>query len=554
MARRVIGLDLGAYSVKLVRLETGKQTPKFEVQDVVEEILPNDEADDRDLLEKQKEAVLNLQRRGLLEAETFAIGLSALDGQMRTMRVPFLESRKIEAVLPGLLEAEVPYEIDAMTISWHRLEEARSESGGEKPDGATIRLAFGKKLAIARTLQMLQTLPVDPRQMHLSSVALYEIVRELGFGPFASLLSADQAEVNAKTHSLGAIVDFGHQATSICIFDAFGLKLSRSFLRAGKKLTEEIAKALEIPFSEAEKLKHEKLDLMGYSGDEQTKQINEIALNHYHELCDEITRTFIAMKTSGLGEVRSVALVGGGALARGLQAFFSEAVKGRGISIVSLSDVVPEKVSSPTMALSLAYALSCLQVHAKESRFNFRKDEFAWRGDLDFLRTKSTPLILWGLVLICSLTILWSASSLVLEKESAYLEHRLKAACSQILGQKNVASKKCLALMKEQISANVDLGVPDFTASDVYLKIAEFLPKDLNITVDELDVSEKKVRISASTASFEDVDKIAANLSKIPCFVSVEKGSAKQTGNLVKVTLSSDLDCHATSAQQKPKQ
>src|SRR5580704_15073382 len=155
MARRVIGLDLGAYSVKLVRLETGKQGRKFEIQDVVEEILPVD--DDRDLLDKQRDAILNLHKKGLLEAEASAIGLSAMEGQMLTMRVPFVEARKIEAVLPGLLEAEIPYEIDDMIISWHKLDEiSNPKVDSNKPDGATIRLAFGKKSAITRILQILQ--------------------------------------------------------------------------------------------------------------------------------------------------------------------------------------------------------------------------------------------------------------------------------------------------------------------------------------------------------------------------------------------------------------
>lgn len=544
MARRVIGLDLGAYSVKLVRLLCGKQTPKFEVINAVEEILSNEEGDERDLLEKQKEAIAKFYQMGLLETEAYAVGLESSEGQMRSLQVPFLDNRKLEAVLPGLLDAEVPFDLGDMIVSWHRLETGPLLVGSEKPEFASIRVAFGKKAAIAKNLQMLQAFSVNPRLMHLSSAAPFELVRELSDAAFRPHGGQD---VNA----VHAIIDLGHRATNLCIFDHKELKYSRSFLRGGKRLSDDIAKALEIPFKEAERLKHEKVNLYRTIEGDDVPIVNKLAIAHHRELIDDILRTFIAAKTNGLGEVKSVAFIGGGALTNGILEFFFESFKDYGISIVGLEELVPEQVSSPSLVLPFAYALSCIQIHAKENRFNFRRDEFTWRGDLDFLRTKSTPLILWGLVLICSLTVMWSASSLVLEKESRHIESLLKTVCSEILGQKNVAPKKCLAQMKEQIASNISVGIPEFSASDVYVKAAEFLPKGLNITISELDVSEKKVRITAKTSTFEDVDKVFASLTKIPCFVNVEKGSAKQLDGSVEFHLSSDVDCDAARAKLK---
>jgi general secretion pathway protein L len=544
MSRRVVGLDLGAYSVKLVRLECGKSIPKFEIIDAVEEVLPCD--DERDLLEKQKEAIIKLHQQGFLEAEILATGLESYEGQMRTLPVPFLEIRKIEATLPGILEAEVPFNIDDMIMSWHKIEEQNKEL--EKAEGGTIRIAFGKKQAIARNLKLLQPLSIDPRIMHLSSTALYELSRELGFEKFSSKLNANDLD---KT--LSTIIDFGHRTTNLCVFDESGIKFSRSFLRGGKKLTEDIANALAIPFCEAEKLKHENVNLLGQANFAQDEIANQVALAHYKEICQEISRTFISLKTSGFPAINCVTLVGGSIVMDGFKEYFSNSLADFNLSIQTLTDIVPEKISSSAMGLPLAFALSCLQVHAKDNRFNFRKDEFVWRGELDFLRTKSTPLILWSLVLICSLTILWSASSLVLKKENEHVENSLKNACSDILGQRNIAPKKCLTQMKEQITASVDVGIPNFTASDIYLKMAEVLPKDLNITISELDILEKKVRISAETTSFENIDKIVANLNKISCLINIERGRAQQKDSLVKFNLSGDIECHSDLAKSKTK-
>lgn len=542
MARRVVGLDLGAYSVKLVRLECSKQDPKIVVVDQIEEIVPHVEDAELTLLERQREIVKSLHQRGLFDAEVCAMALDAADGHMRIMKAPFYETRKIEAVLPGILDAELPFDTSDMAISWHRAERPLPDGGKEKPKEATIRLAFGKKSAIASRLSMLQSASVDPRMMHLSSCVAYELVRELGFDTFMSPREDSSERV-------GCIVDFGHTATNLCIFDKYGIRFSRSFLRGGQKLTEDIAQSLSISFQEAEALKHQ-VDLKGGQADGAHKTCEQIATQHYQELSDEFLRTFITLKSRDALAVDSIILIGGAAQIASLDEFMQSRM-GSEIGVCSLDAVFRLGVSARAMAMPLALALSCVQVHAKENRFNFRKDEFAWRGDLDFLRTKSTPLILWTLVVICSITIMWSANSLVLQKENSALEQRLKNVCTQILGQANVPAKKCLAMMQEQISTSSEVTLPEYTASDLLLKASELLPKDTKVVFSEFDVSEKKVRIAAEVSSFEDVDKVAINLNKVPCLVNIEKGAAQKKDDIVKVSFSGDIDCNPKQPKSK---
>lgn len=542
MARRVVGLDLGAYSVKLVRLECSKQDPKIVLVDQIEEILPLTEDPELSLLERQQEIVKSLHQKGLLDAEACAVALNAADGHMRIMKAPFYETRKIEAVLPGILDAELPFDTSDMAISWHRAERPSTDLSKEKPKEATIRLAFGKKSAIASELSMLQAASVDPRMMHLSSCVGYELVRELGFDSFVPPREDFPERVSC-------IIDFGHRATNLCIYDKQGIRFSRSFLRGGLKLTEDIAQALSVSFQEAEALKHQ-VDLKGGQADSTQKTCERIATLHYQELCDEFLRTFITLKTRESLTVDSVLLIGGAAQIGSLDDFIQSRM-GPLLNICSHEALAKLGLAARAMAMPLALALSCVQVHVKENRFNFRKDEFAWRGDLDFLRTKSTPLILWSLVVICSITIMWSANSLVLQKENVALEQRLKNVCTQILGQANVPAKKCLAMMQEQISTSSEVTLPEYTASDLLIKASELLPKDTKVVFSEFDVSEKKVRIAAEVSSFEDVDKVAVNLNKVPCLVNIEKGAAQKKDDIVKVSFSGDIDCNPKQPKSK---
>lgn len=550
MARRIIGLDLGAYSVKMLRLEAGKQFPRFEVIDAWEEILPVEEEDGPDLFERQLEALRRFVQSGLVEAESFAIGLPAADGQMRTMQVPFSDLRKIEAVLPGLMEADVPFDLSDMIISWHRQEFKTQAQSGEGTNGNFIRVAFGKKQSIGATLAMLTSVGIDPRQMHLASSAPYELIRELGYEPFA--YEASLGEESPLLRHLGAIVDFGHRATNLCVFDHQGLQFSLSFLRGGKKLTEDIAKAFNISFAEAEALKHERLTLEGEPEDEQDRLLCAIGRAHYADIKEQIERIFVTSAASGQGAVNAVSFIGGAAKAPGLQSFYKKSLDSIGCRIVSLHSIIPSKVLMPSMGLALAYGLGALHIHAKDSRFNFRKDEFAWRGGLDFLRQNSVSLVLWGLAIVCSLALLWAANSMVLDKENKVLEEKLKVTCASILGQSNIPAQKCLAQMKEQINSRNELGIPEFTAADVYLKTAEALPSDVSIVISEMDILENKMRIVAESPSFADIDKVVASLGKVHCFKKVENARAQASGKGVRYNLSSDIDCSATPAVTAP--
>jgi general secretion pathway protein L len=523
-----------------MRLEAGKQHLKFEVIDAVEELVPEATPEGPDLLERQREAIARFAQNGLLENEGASVALSSLDGQMRIMTMPFSDSRKIEAVLPGMLEAEVPFELSDMTFAWHR-QDQRPVIAGDS-DQSNIRIAFGRKQSIATILHMLHPLGLDPRQMLLGSAALYELVRDVGYDAFR--LPDSQAT--------SAIIDLGHRGTNLCVFDHTGIIFTRSFLIGGQKLSEDIAQAMNISFEEAQALKHEKLNLLHTPADNIEQVIQKIARTHYEELAAHISRMFIASKSSGIGGIGSIALVGGAAKAVGLDKLYTAIFNPLGAHIVSLKPLVPHRVSLPSMAMAYSLALSGIHVHAKESRFNFRKDEFAWRGEFDFLRAKSGPLLLWGLALLCAMAITWAASSLVLGKENKSLEAQIHAACAEILGQQNMPAKKCLNLMREQISAKAEVEIPEFTAADVYLRAAQGLPKDVPVVISEMDISEKKVRITAESPSYADIDKVVALWSKIPCFVKVENTGAQPAGAKVKYSLTNDIDCQvAASGQEK---
>ncbi len=540
MARRVIGLDFGAYSVKLVRLEASKQNYKFDVMDSVEEILPISlqEEDESDVMGKQIQALKNFQSLGLLDAETFACGLNAIDSHMRSMVVPFTDLKKIQSILPGMLESEVPFEIQDMIIPWY-LKSVVEEKETNQPLSA-INLAFGKKQAISSMLQLLQGFSIDPRIMNLSSAAPYELLRELGKDAF--FYEASLSNEETKQNVLSAIIDLGHTSTNICLFDSNGFVISKSILKGGLRLSEKIAKELGIDFTEAQDLKHQLLD-SEEDESEKSLAIKSFTTEYYNDVLAEIVRTFITCKSKDLGEVRSFALIGGACQSEFITAIFTEKLSLSNCHMVDFKSMLPVNCSS-SKALALAHAFSCLHLHAKEGRFNFRKNEFVWRGNFDFLKNQSTPLILWSLTIVCTMIIFYFTNSLILGKELELTNKKLETACFSILGKKNLTPQKCLSQIKEQINKNVSLGIPTMSSTDLYLKISLELGKNLEINLDEIDIAEKRLRVTGETGSYENVEKIVLALSKVDCLKKIEKTNARQVGKNIKFQLASDIDCN----------
>lgn len=531
MTKRILGIDLGSYSIKIVRLDGGRHSPQFTLLDCEEVVLPIEE-DNKDI---HKNILLDLKSKGLLDAEIIAADFSAKAGQMRIMKTPFKEFRKIDAVLLGLLETELPFETSDMIISWHRFIEASNNKDISDDLNSTIRIAFAKKDIIAESLAILNEAQIDPRFLYMSNLVPYELVRHAGINHF----------IDKESFTASAIIDFGHTFINFIVFDHYGIRFSRSLMLGGIKLTEDIAKGLSISFLEAQKLKHEEADLLG----DDNNIINNLAKNHYYKIFNEITRIIISLKTSDNIDIKSISIIGGASSINNIVPFAHNLLSPMDINIIDVG--LAKYGINHQFAAPFASALSCLQLHAKHSRFNFRKDEFTWRGGLDSLRARSHQLILWSLAFVCSLVVLWFTVSMVLKRENEDLNKRLKQVCSEILGQPSSSHKKCLALMQEQINNSAETSIPDYTASDIFLKLAEVLPKEANMVITELDIMDKKVRIGADVPSFEDVDTLSSYLAKIPCFINLEKGNAQKKDKIVKVSFSADLDCNAKETSKK---
>ncbi|MES2504046.1 MAG: hypothetical protein V4534_04125 [Myxococcota bacterium] len=440
MAKRVVGLDIGAYSIKVLHLENSEVQRSHEVP-------------------VSEDAIHALNDEGWLEGDIIVTGLPGVDAQVRGLDVPFSSHKKISSILGSLLDAQLPLEIDDLTLTWFLQTD-------KKAPQQRILAAFAKKSSIHAYLETLEKVGVNPNILTLKAAGLYDLLKQ-----------------ELKEPQTAAIIDMGAQSAGICIGNDKQLLLARSVLKAD-------------PVS----------------------------------ILREVRQTLLSLENH---RVEKIYLVGGGALAAGIEEQFAQVLE------IPVSILRPFGLS-PTMALAASYALIGQKPHEKFNRFNLRKDEFSFRSEIQLVTARTRTIGIWAGIVLVLLAINFGARRYFLGARIEDLVASEKVQCKQVMGK---AIANCLPEMKKAIAKERQDEIPKMSATDIYLEVSKALPESVKVKLTDLDIGNGGVRLSGDTGDFESVDVIVNALGTNHCFKNVEKGRARQAQSGVNFQISMDVDC-----------
>jgi general secretion pathway protein L len=560
MAQRVIGIDVGSHSVKVVQLTVSMRS--FSVTGYHEEPVPQDEGvegEPRSALERAGEALRALQARGALAGDVFITGLPGDVVTTRLVRLPFSDSRRIDATLRFEVEAQVPYDLDDMVLTSTVL-------SGQVDKKTDVLVGLAKKSDVAEYLSLLKSVGVDPRHVEMDALALDDLVRHLlartedaappAVTPGGTTIAAGPDAYLAAT----AVVDIGHRRTSICVMVEDQVVTARTVLRGGADLTRALARSFHLPLDQAEQGKQREayLEVPGEKAPyPEQARISQILREALQPVVRELRQSFQAVVAQRRARVRRLYLCGGGARVHNLDRFLADElnVEVRRATAVSeaLAPALPvdqwaQGTDMTHAAKALAYALSGYAA-GKSERLDFRQGDFAYRGDFEFLEGRAPQLVAGLLVVALLLGFNGYARYFDISRREAQVMARQQEACKAILGQEVKSAERCLAMMNEQIQPTAEgAGVPEISAIDPYLEVARATPPDVTVKVDELEIGVDRVRVKGMTDSFEAVDKIVSGMQKGRCFHNVQRGPARQTGDKVGFSVTVDVDCNRKPA------
>lgn len=292
------GIDIGAGSIKVVRIERGGKRPKLLSAGIIE--FPP--AGAQDTVSTDIRQLLNERKIG---AKNVITQMPGKDLTIRSFWLPKMPLEELKEAVRWEAKRHISFPIDGAIIE-HLIT-------GEKREGMTDKYEI-LMVAAERSTTLQHLAPFVEAQVKISAVDANALALRNVFH-----LLDKPADVNT------VVVDIGAGKTEIDIFKGGVLRFSRCLESGGQGMTRAIADVLGIELKEAEEMKRS-MNILSPSESDQAVAVVRTALDG---LLMEIRRSVDYYKTTFREQhVESTRLTGGVALMRGIKEYFDQALEG----------------------------------------------------------------------------------------------------------------------------------------------------------------------------------------------------------------------------------
>jgi general secretion pathway protein L len=511
MAQKILGLDIGAHSVKGLVLEGTLRgytvvrqlsVPRPPAPPAPPPVEGQPAPEPPDTLVP---AVQSLMAQ-LVDVQVDGVAVSLPGAQAATplLALPFVDPRKIESTLPFEVEGVIPLDIDEVFYDHQVL--------AQKDGRSELLVGVARKEDVLALMARLSEAGVDPRVITLPGLAYRLVLAELG----------------AREPGGVALVDIGHERTTVVVSEGAGdasvLRYSRTFSGGGADLTAALVREFQVSAAEAEAWKERDGDVSEDAADPRASNTLRKALG---PLVREIRQSLRAGQTRGRDPVARIHLAGGTARLRGLSSMLTREL-GTPVEKISLpsdaaAGITPD--DQPLMAQSLGLAL---RAQARGGKLlNFRKGELAFRGDTDYLRGKVSRLVAFAAVLLVLFAATIWARIQTLKAAEARMDDALCEVTTRTLG--TCEKDFNLAVSKLQGGDTKAANIPTASAMEVFNEAVTHLPQAVGAKLTDVDVSLEQARLKGVVDSFDGVDQIVAELKRSTCFGDVKRGKVQKT-------------------------
>ncbi|MBA3819023.1 MAG: pilus assembly protein PilM, partial [Deltaproteobacteria bacterium] len=371
--------------------------------------------------------------------------------------------------------------------------------------------------------------------IELGKAAGYEPRGVLACGGAAvRLVERTPSLMQARTDGAVAVIDIGHERTNVVVVASGKAVFSRSIGRAGKQVTDAIAKHWKLPWADAERAKHSDGFIASQAEpapSEQWAKIHQVLISELQPFARDLRQTLAACRARTAFAPAAAIVVGGGSRLRGVASFLTEQL---GIPCWRLTadDAIalagprlgPESSSLPldsaAMTVGMAYDAA-----GGRPQFDLRSGSLSVKMDLSFLRAKAVPLGASVLAIAA-----FAAGSAYAD---LYRSRKAEAVLLKRLANESADYFQGTPKTADQILASVTPGggvsfspLPKLSAYDVLLEISSKVPPKEKITldIDRLDITDQKVDLDGTVKTPEELDLLVAELKTIKCFKEVQRG------------------------------
>lgn len=236
MAQRIIGLDIGSWSIKAMVLESSLRRMSFVA--LREHHLPVDAHGQA--LPGELPAAIKAVLQGL-DVDVLSAGVPGVQVLLRELSLPFADEKRVTPVLGFQLESLLPRPLETMVYDWHVLRKT--------PEGAQLLCPAADKQWLDQWLGEVRAGGAEPRHLTLSTLAMGNLLPHIDLG-----------EVGGRPV---VVIDLGHRSTQLTLVKDGQVEAVRALSRGGHQVTQALARSLGLAYADAEHVKHVGLDLTG---------------------------------------------------------------------------------------------------------------------------------------------------------------------------------------------------------------------------------------------------------------------------------------------------
>jgi general secretion pathway protein L len=565
MATRILGIDLGAYSVKVTVASPGFR--QVTVTDVIERLVPPGDEPHEVRAVRELAALI---REHKLDDDVPFVAVSGDELFLHILEFPFKSLRRseLEKVVGGELEGILPLDLEDMVYSF----EVLPPIGGDEPvpEAAPDAVDLGEPLddeptnvQVAPSAPVMQGMVAPPttgmrvlacamrkeRARHLLDLLRQNNIDARGLiaapGSYMRVIERLTTLKEGLPHAPVALVDIGHEHTNVCVVKDGKVVFMRTLSRGGRDITAAISDSWRLDWAAAEQAKHQDGFIASSrmpASSEAWERISAVVVDEAAPLARELRQTFTACLAKTGARVERIEVVGGGSRLRGLPEYLSEqlALDVTSFDADDAARVIGDGGSSrinpdaACLAAGVAFEGSSGRAH-----FDLRQGELAFKADLSFLRGQATKLAAMLLVVVAFAAGNAYAALYNLRKAEKVLNERLVLETTDTFGRSMSASEAINAAESKTGPGATGSPLPKMTAYDIILDINKRLPtqKEIKVDVSDIDIKRNRITIKAETFNREKTDSlpelraidgpaaIVKRLKTQECFTDVQRGN-----------------------------
>jgi general secretion pathway protein L len=413
---------------------------------------------------------------GSKETKNVIVTLPSHRMMVHRVALPFRERKKNRQVIKFEVEGLLPFPVDQVVVDFYQAKEAANGSHA---------MAFAaRKEDLQEQLSLMGEAGLDPDSLVPEAMALFWLLPNPGDGV-----------------SSGALLDVGHEKTTMIVWQGATLTLIRSIPVAGR--------GIQIPSS---------------------------LLPTLNRLGDEVQRTLMAYESlPDTRPVEKIILTGGAASLPDFEKKFAE-ILGRPAAILDmgakskslLKNVPPEYHHTLAVALGAAFGGSVKE----RERINFRQEEFASSKKAKKAKTRMALLLSYGIMLALLGIAAFGADLYLKERRYQDLRADIRKEFTQAQpGVKKVVNEvqQMKTLVQEERARVNALGGLSKAASplEILREFSTAIEPGWKVRVTDLVVEPESIEVSGEADSFETINRLKSRLDKSPLYKEVQLKTAR---------------------------